>query len=134
MSRRSRRKNFPGSRQGGEPSEDPSGVPASPGHRPETYVGMVEDQSRLLGAPLDGEEYRNLLAYARRLIREQDAGPLPMLRWAAHYATRRAENPKIRPSRAWADVTADGRNGGRLQGPDSIAVVGATEDAYEGGF
>ena len=128
------RKGFPGNRQGVEPSGDPSGVPASPGHRPETYAGMVEEQSRLLGAPLDGEELRNLRAYAGRLIGERGAGPLPMLRWASHYATRRAENPKVRPSQAWADVAADDRDGGRSPRPVSTAVVGATQDAYEGDF
>jgi hypothetical protein len=128
------RKNFPGNRQGGEPSEDPSGVPASPGHRPDTYAGMVEEQSRLLGVPLDPEERRNLLVYARRLIGEQNAGPVSMLRWAAHYATRRAENPKVRPSQAWADVAADDGDDGRGRRWDSTAVVGATQDAYEGDF
>ena len=96
---------------------------------------MVEEQSRLLGAPLDGEELRNLRAYAGRLIGEQSAGPVPMLRWAAHYATRRAENPKVRPSQAWADVAADDRDGGRgHRRPGSIAVTGTTQDAYEGDF
>lgn len=103
-------------------------------HHPETYAGMVEEQSRLLGVPLDGEEHRNLLAYARRLIGEKEADPLSMLRWAAHYATRRAENPRVRPSQAWADVAADGRDGGRGRRRDSTAVVGATQDAYEGDF
>ena len=95
---------------------------------------MVEEQSRLLGVPMDGEELRNLRAYAGHLIGEQGAGPLPMLRWAARYATRRAENPKIRPSQAWADVASDDRNGGRDREPYSTVVVGATEDAYEGDF
>jgi hypothetical protein len=126
-----RRKGFPGNRQGVEPSGEPSG--ALP-HRPDTYVGMVEEQSRLLGVPLDRDELRNLLAYAVHLSEVQRAGPLPMLRWAAHYATRRSENPKIRPSQAWADVAADDRNGGRDQKPNSIAILGTTEDAYEGEF
>ncbi len=128
------RKNFPGNRQGAEPSGDPSGVPASPGHRPDTYAGMVEEQSRLLGVPLDPEEHRNLRAYAGHLIVEQGAGPLPMLRWAAHYATRRAENPKIRPSQAWADVASESDNG-RIPRRDATvtnAVVGASEDLFEG--
>ena len=129
------RKGLPGNRQGVEPSGDPSGVPAPPRHRPETYVEMVEEQSRLLGAPLDGQELRNLRAYAGRLIGEQGAGPVPMLRWAAHYATRRAENPKVRPSQAWADVAADDRDGARgRRRPGSIAVTGTTQEAYEGEF
>ena len=126
-----RRKGFPGNRQGVEPSGEPSAVLP---HRPETYAGMVGEQSRLLGISLDAEELRNLHAYAGHLIGEQDAGPLPMLRWAARYATRRAENPKIRPSQAWADVVADGRENGRGHGRDSIVVTGASEDAYEGEF
>lgn len=125
------RKGFPGNRQGVEPSGEPPGVLP---HRPDTYVGMIEEQSRLLGAPLDGEERRNLLSYARRLVGEHEAGPLPMLRWAAHYATRRVENPKVRPSQAWADVAADSRDGGRGRIRDSTAVVGATQDAYEEDF
>jgi hypothetical protein len=128
------RKSLPGNRQGVEPSGDPSGVRASPEHRPETYAGMVEEQSRLLGAPLDGEERRNLLVYAGRLIRERGASPAAMLRWAARYATRRAENPRIRPSQAWADVAADDRSGGQGRASGSIAVVGATEDSYDGDF
>jgi len=95
---------------------------------------MVEEQSRLLGVPLDSEERRNLCVYARHLIGEQGASPLPMLRWAAHYATRRAENPKVRPSQAWADVAADDGDGGRGRRWNSTAVVGATQDAYEGDF
>ncbi|QIN78307.1 hypothetical protein GBA65_07025 [Rubrobacter marinus] len=128
------RKGFPGNRKGVEPSGDPSGVRASPEHRPETYVGMIEEQARLLSVPLDGEEVRNLRAYAGRLVEEQGAGPLPMLRWAARYATRRVENPKIRPSQAWADVAADERNGGRDRQPGSADVAGVAEDAYEGDF
>ena len=125
------RKGFPGNRQGVEPSGEPS---AALPHRPETYAGMIGEQSRLLGVPLDGEELRNLRAYAGHLIEDQRAGPLPMLRWTAHYTTRRAQNPKIRPSQAWADVAAIDRNGGRAREPGSAAVVGASEDAYEGDF
>jgi hypothetical protein len=125
------RKGFPGNRQGVEPSGEPSGVLP---HRPETYAGMVEEQSRLLGVPLDAEELRNLRAYVRHLIEDEGARPLPMLRWAARFATRRSENPKIRPSQAWADVVADGRDDGRGLGRNSIAVAGASEDAYEGEF
>jgi hypothetical protein len=65
------RKGFPGNRQGVELSGGPSGVPASPGHRPDTYAGMVEEQARLVGVPLDPEEYRNLRTYAGHLIEEQ---------------------------------------------------------------
>ena len=128
------RKGFPGNRQGVEPSGDPSGVPASPGHRPDTYAGMVEEQSRLLGVPLEQEERRNLRAYAGHLIGEQDAGPLPMLRWAVRYATRRADNPKIRPSQAWADVASESDNGrtSRRGATGSNAVVGASEDLFKG--
>jgi len=95
---------------------------------------MVEEQSRLLGVPLDPEERRNLHAYAGHLIGEQGAGPLPMLRWAGHYATRRAENPKIRPSQAWADVASELDNG-RIPhrgATGSNAIVGASEDLFEG--
>ncbi len=125
------RKGFPGNRQGVEPSGDPSAVLP---HRPETYAGMVEEQSRLLGVPLDQEELRNLLTYAGHLIGEQGAGPLPMLRWASHYATRRAENPKIRPSQAWADVASESDNGRttRRGATGSNAVVGASEELFEG--
>ena len=126
------RKGFPGNRKRVEPSGDPS--VALP-HRPEMYAGMVEEQSRLLGVPLDGEEHRNLVAYARRLIEGQGAEPLPMLRWAARYATRRAENSKIRPSQAWADVVADELNGARGQAAaGSTVALEATEEAYEGDF
>jgi hypothetical protein len=59
-----------------------------------------------------------------------------MLLWAAHYSTRRSENPRILPSQAWADVVALRRAGdhrpGRPRAPDSIAVVGAVEADYEG--
>jgi hypothetical protein len=128
------RKGFPGNRQEVEPSGDPSGVPASPGHRPETYARMIEEQSRILGVPLGPEEHRNLRAYAGHLIGEQGAGALYMLRWAAHYATRRAENPKIRPSQAWADVASEPDNG-RIPhrgATGSNAIVGASEDLFEG--
>jgi hypothetical protein len=132
------RKGFPGNRQGSEPSGDPSVVPASPGHRPETYAGMVEEQARLLGVPLDPGEHRNLCAYAGRLIEDQGASPLSMLRWAVHYATRRAENPKIQPSQAWADVATVRGDGdyrsGHPRALGSIAVVGTSEADYEGNF
>lgn len=137
------RKSFPGNRKGveplGEPSVAPAGVeatPASPPHRPDTYVGMIEIQSRLLGAPLDRDQLGKLGAYAKRLLEEQGAGPADMLRWAAHYATRRSENPKIQPSQAWADIVAESEANGRAprHRVTSTAVVGANEDLFEGDF
>lgn len=88
----------------------------------------------MLGVPLDAAERRNLGRYVKDLIEKQAAGVADLLRFSGHYATRRAENPKIRPSQAWADVAVEDRNGGRGRRPDSIAVVGATQDAYEGDF
>jgi hypothetical protein len=128
------RQSFPGNRQGVEPSGDPSGVRASPGHRPATYVGMIEEQSRLLGVPLDGDQLGKLGDYAEALIEEQGADPTRMLRWAAHYATRRSENPRIQPSQAWADIAGGTKAGGghTARGSDSTAVVGATEELFEG--
>ncbi len=130
------RKSFPGNRQGIEPSEDPleapAGVRASPGHRPDTYVGMIEAQSRLLGVPLDGDQLDKLGAYARRLIQEQGAEPGQMVRWAARYATRRSENPRIQPSQAWADIESNSESPRR--GTNSTVVADASEDLFEGDF
>jgi hypothetical protein len=133
------RKSFPGNRQGGEPSGDPSvapaGAPASPKHRADTYVRMIEVQSRLLGTPLDGGQLGKIGAYAKTLIEKRGATRVQMLRWAAHYATRRSENPKIQPSQAWADVSGGpGTGGGNPQrnGTGSTAVIGASEDLFEG--
>jgi hypothetical protein len=136
-----RRKSLPGNRQGVEPSGEPSVAPAggegedpSPSpHRSDTYVGVIEVQSRLLGVPLDGDQLEKIGAYAKTLLKERGATRAQMLRWATHYATRRSENPKIRPSQAWADV-ADGRQvvDGIPRGGMSTSVVGATEDLFEG--
>lgn len=103
-------------------------------HRADTYVRKVSGECELLGVPLDASERSDLGSYVKNLIEKQGASPADLLRFSGHYATRRAENPKIRPSQAWADVAADDRNGGRGRRPDSIAVVGATQDAYEGDF
>ena len=136
-----RRKSLPGNRQGIEPSGEPSVAPAgregegpSPSpHRADTYVGVIEVQSRLLGVPLDGDQLEKIGAYAKTLVEERGATRAQMLRWATHYATRRSENSKIRPSQAWADV-ADGRQVvDRIpRGGVSTSVVGATEDLFEG--
>ena len=90
----------------------------------------------MLGVPLDAEERDRLGPYAKALIERDGATRRQMLFWAAHYSTRRSENPRIRPSQAWADVAArrgvgDYRSG-RPRAPDSIAVVGAVEADYEG--
>jgi hypothetical protein len=132
-----RRKSLPGNRQRVEPSGAPAGVEgedSSPSpHRSDTYVRVIEVQSRLLGVPLDGDQLDKIGAYAKTLIEERSATRAQMLRWATHYATRRSENPKIRPSQAWADV-ADGWGdyGGLPRRGASTAVVGATEDLFEG--
>lgn len=127
----------PSGETSGDPSDAPAGEPSGSArpHRADTYVRMVEEQARLLGAPLDGGERGRLGAYVRRLIAEQGAAPGQMLLWATRYATRRAENPKIQPSQAWADVVAPGSSapgGRRLRDRDSIAVVGAAAEDYEG--
>jgi hypothetical protein len=132
-----RRKSLPGNRQGVEPSVAPAGGegedPSPSPHRSDTYVGVIEVQSRLLGVPLDGDQLEKIGAYAKTLLKERGATRAQMLRWATHYATRRSENPKIRPSQAWADV-ADGRQvvDGVPRGGVSTSVVGATEDLFEG--
>jgi len=83
--------------------------------------------------PLDGDQPGKIGAYAKTLIKERSATRAQILRWATHYATRRSENPRIRPSQAWADV-ADGwqADGGLPRRGASTAVVGATEDLFEG--
>ena len=92
----------------------------------------------MLGVPLDADERDRLGPYAKALIERDGATRRQMLLWAAHYSTRRSENPKIRPSQAWADVVARQRTGNyrweRRKAPDSIAVVGAVEADYEGDF
>lgn len=110
------------------------GVRGKPSHRPDTYVRKVAGECELLGVPLDATERRNLGRYVKGLIEKQGAGVADLLRFSSRYATRRAENPKVRPSQAWADVAANGGNGGRGLRRDSTAVVGATQDAYEGDF
>ncbi|WP_273843890.1 helix-turn-helix domain-containing protein [Rubrobacter calidifluminis] len=108
-----------------------SGADGKPPHRADTYVRMIEDQSRLLGVPLDDDEKLRIGSYAKNLIEKNKAGPPQMLRWAARLATRRAENPRIRPSQAWADVASC--SGGRRTraGSESIAVVGVCEEDYD---
>ena len=98
-------------------------------HRADTYIRKISGECELLGTPLDPTERRNLGCYIKNLIEKQDAGVADLLRFSGHYATRRAENPRIRPSQAWADVAA-GSKGGDV----SIAVIGASEDLFEGDF
>lgn len=88
----------------------------------------------MLGVPLDATERRNLGRYVKGLIEKQGASAADLLRFSSHYATRRAENPKIRPSQAWSDVRGDppARDGG--QDGRSVAIIGATEADYEGDF
>ena len=143
-----RRKSFPEPAEdsSGEPSveppEDPSGTPVGDSrarpHRADTYVRMVEEHSRMLGAPLDARKRDRLGPYVKALIERDGATRRQMLLWAVHYSTRRSENPRILPSQAWADVAAlrgagDYRSG-RPRALGSIAVVGAVEADYEGDF
>jgi hypothetical protein len=96
---------------------------------------MIEEQSRLLGVPLDGDQLGKLGAYAKALIDEQDATPVQMLRWAARYATRRSENPRIQPSQAWADVVAPSETGlGRLSGRPVGKGAGPASEAAKDGY
>jgi hypothetical protein len=128
------RKSRPGNRQRVDPPGEPSDAPAGVlPHRSDTYVGIIEIQSRLLVMPLDRDELGKIGTYAKTLIEERSATRAQMLRWATHYATRRSENPRIRPSQAWADV-ADGwqNDGGLARRGASTAVVGVTEDLFEG--
>jgi hypothetical protein len=97
---------------------------------------MIEEQSRLLGVPLDGDQLGKLGAYAKALIDEQDATPVQMLRWAVRYATRRSENPRIQPSQAWADMVAPsepeaGKPVRRARGADGYAGSEAADDGYD---
>ena len=80
-------------------------------------------------APLDTAERRNLGRYVKNLIEKHEVGVADLLRFSGHYATRRSENPRIKPSQAWADV-AKGSGGGSY----STAVIGASEDLFEGDF
>lgn len=111
--------------------EDPTivGAQGKPLHRADTYVRKISGESELLGVPLDATERRNLGRYIKNLIEKQGVGVADLLRFSSHYATRRAENPRIKPSQAWADVAK-----GSGSGDDSIAVVGASEDLFEGEF
>ena len=90
----------------------------------------------MLGVPLGVEERDRLGPYAKALIKRDGATRRQMLLWAAHYSTRRSENPRILPSQAWADVAALRGAGdhrpGRPRALGSIAVVGAVEADYEG--
>jgi DNA-binding transcriptional ArsR family regulator len=120
----------------GKEVKDPTGVgvQGKPPHRPDTYVRKVFTESEMLGVPLDAGERRNLGRYVKGLIEKHDADATDLLRFCSHYATRRAESPKIRPSQAWGDVAAAQRNSDRSrpQGTGSNVVVGATEADYEG--
>lgn len=126
-----------GKRRGKE-DEDPTVVGAQGKclHRPDTYVRKASGECVLLGAPLDAAEKRNLGRYVKDLIEKQGASVADLLRFSGHYATRRAENPRIRPSQAWADVAKVSESGGASQrgGGASTAVVGASEDLFEGDF
>lgn len=111
--------------------KDPTivGVQGKTLHRADTYIRKISGECELLGTPLDAVERRNLGRYIKNLIEKQEASVADLLRFSGHYATRRAENPKIKPSQAWADV-ANGSRGSN----DSITVVGASEDLFEGDF
>lgn len=128
-----------GKRSGKEDGKNPTivGAQGKPLHRADTYVRKVSRECEMLDVPLDAAEKRNLGRYVKDLIQKQGASPTDLLRFSSHYATRRAENSKIRPSQAWADVAggsgADGGGSGR-GGTGSIAVVGASADLFEGEF
>ncbi len=125
------RKSLPGSRKGFEPSGDPSGD-ALP-HRADTYVEMIGFQAQLLDVPLDEDGIGKVGAYAKVLIEKHGATRAQMVRWATHYTTRRSENPKIQPSQAWADVLQVSAYGvSKPLVKKSIAVIGASEDLFEG--
>ena len=111
--------------------EDPTivGVQGKPLHRADTYIRKISVECELLGVPLDAVERRNLGSYIKNLIEKQRAGVADLLRFSGHYATRRAENPRIKTSQAWADVSKASGGGG-----DPIAVVGASEELFEGDF
>lgn len=98
-------------------------------HRADTYLRKISGECELLGVPLDAVERRNLGSYIKNLIEKQGVGVVYLLRFSGHYATRRAENPRIKPSQAWADIAKGSGGGG-----DSIAVIGASEDLFEGDF
>ena len=126
-------------RSGKEDGKNPTtvGAQGEPSHRADTYVRKVTRECEMLDVPLDAAEKRNLGRYVKGLIEKQGAGPANLLRFCSHYATRRAENPKIRPSQAWADVAGgSGTSGGASArgGVGSTVVVGASEDLFEGEF
>lgn len=124
-------------RRGKEDGKDPTDVGArgKPLHRADTYVGKVSSECALLGVPLDAAERRNLGRYAKGLIESHGAGAADLLRFCSRYATRRAENLKIRPSQAWADISGGtGANDGAPVRDDRSTVVGATGASYEGDF
>ena len=127
------RKSFPGNRQGGEPSVDPSATPvgaqgAAVEHRSDTYVAMIDRQTRLLGVPLDAEERRNLGSFVKDLIEKREATTEQVLRFVSRYSLRRGQGAKIRFSQAWADVVA----APKASDPEPTAE---TEMAYdEGGY
>jgi len=111
------------------------GVQGKPLHRPDNYVKKVRQECEMLGVPLDVAERRNLGRYVGGLIGKHGADANELLRFCSRYATRRAENPKIRPSQAWADVTKEEESWTSRRGRGNTnAVVGATEDLFEGEF
>ncbi len=131
----SQRKNLPGNRQGVEPSEEPSGAPAGvrapPEHRPDTYVAMVDRQTRLLRVPLDREEKRNLAAYAEGLIEGQGATAEQMILFVSRFCVRRGRGAKIKPSQAWGDVVGEEWDGRRQSSTGSSATSDDMLDEYD---
>jgi DNA-binding transcriptional ArsR family regulator len=125
-------------RRGEEDKENPTDVGARgrPPHRADTYVRKVSSECALLGVPLDAGERRNLGRYVKGLIEKHGADAKILLRFCSHYATRRAESPRIRPSQAWSDVAGgtEVSGGAPIRDTRSTAVVGATETSYEGDF
>jgi len=124
-----------GKRSGKEDGKSPTtvGAQGKPLHRADTYVRKVSRECEMLDVPLDAAEKRNLGRYVKGLIEKQGASPTDLLRFSSHYATRRVENPRIRPSQAWADVAGGSGASGR-DGTGSTSVVGASEDLFEGEF
>ena len=121
------RKSFPGNRQGVEPSVDPSATlvgarGAAVEHRGDTYVAMIDRQTRLLGVPLDAEERRNLGVFVKALIEKQEATAEQILRFVSRYSLRRGQGAKIRFSQAWADVAAVSRASDSETAADSEAA------------